>query len=496
MSTSARYRLDVLGYLLAIAYAWPTLLYPYGRDQALYAYVAWGWMEGHLPYVDSFDQKPPGIYLLYGLGWLLFGPQTWAIRALELGALLWIGRAVGQLVARPDEPSLGSGAAALLVVGIHVTCFDFWHTGQLEVWEALFVLLAMVQARAGRPLRAGALSGLAFLFKFPSLLMILVVAAAALSTRRRVSTLAWFVGGALIPAVVVLPWVLTGHTRDLYDVLIVYNRAYLDKASAFLDARELWLDWAWPYTALLGALAMCGVVAAIRLRALGGGGWLLALLGAAVGTVAWQAKGYPYHWTVVPPFAVAVGMWGGARLAAWWPRLGRAPVGLALAAATVWIGLVTAPGWYRHQQWNYERYYPLAVQYARGRVRPQRFLNSFVSTHIGGFSAANIARISALIRAQRQPGDTLCMIGFDPDINNQTGMRCTSRFVSNFPIADAGLRYPMKRAWTAEYQRTFLEDPPTFLVYTQRKTRQVDQAVANGYQEIARAGRYVALRKP
>jgi hypothetical protein len=52
----------------AVAFALPSLAYPFGRDQALYHYVARGWFDhGLLPYRNIFDQKPPGIYLVYGI---------------------------------------------------------------------------------------------------------------------------------------------------------------------------------------------------------------------------------------------------------------------------------------------------------------------------------------------------------------------------------------------------------------------------------------------
>ncbi len=80
---------------LALWFA-PTLFYPFGRDQGLYFYIAREWAaRGALPYRDSFDQKPPGIYCIYGLANWLSGNAQWGIRALELAAvrgrgfLLW-----------------------------------------------------------------------------------------------------------------------------------------------------------------------------------------------------------------------------------------------------------------------------------------------------------------------------------------------------------------------------------------------------------------------
>jgi Glycosyltransferase family 87 len=484
-------RLDLLGYVLAVLYALPTLLYPYGRDQALYAYVAWGWMDGFLPYVDSFDQKPPGIYLLYGISYLLFGIQTWAIRALELGALLVIGRTLSRIAAGAE--GLG-GVAALLVVGFHVTCFDYWHTGQLEIWEVLFICLAMDQALKSRPMPAGLLCGIAFVFKFPSLPMIVVVAVATLAQRRQLSTFFLFLLGSLLPAVILFPWIIAGKWDTLYEVLITYNRAYMDKEAVVLSAQRLWFRWALPYTVLYGVLFVGGVFIAIKQRKLGPGTWLLALLIAADGSVSWQGKLYPYHWTVVPPFAAGAALWGAGLLLrgkpAGWGR--GAAVGIAILVVV--LGFLNAPIWFRNGKWTYSRYVPTAIQYSLGQMKRQRFLSAFRSTHGGGFNAALLERVVDIVQQKKEPGDTLCERGFDPTINILTGTRCPSRFVADFALVDGRLRYPMKRGWITEHEKTLRDQPPTFLVVTSKRPGLKDEALELGYSEIGKAGKYTVLR--
>ncbi|HND32326.1 MAG TPA: glycosyltransferase 87 family protein [Myxococcota bacterium] len=485
-------RLDLLGYGLAVIYALPTLLYPYGRDQALYAYVAWGWMDGFLPYVDSFDQKPPGIYLLYGITYLLFGIQTWAIRALELGALLWIGRTLARIAAGPEGP--GGGIAALLVVGFHVTCFDYWHTGQLEIWEALFVCLAMEQALKSRPLVAGLLSGIAFVFKFPSLPMIVVVALATLAQRRQLSTFFLFLLGSILPAVVLFPWILAGKWDTLYEVLITYNRAYMDKEAVVLGTDRLWLRWALPFTVLYGVLFAGGIFVALKERKLEPGAWLIALAMAAAGSVFWQGKLYPYHWTVVPPFAAGAALWGAGLLLRGRPAGWGRGAALGIAILVVALGFLNAPGWFRNGKWTYRRYVPAAAQYSLGYMKRERFLSAFRSTHGGGFNAALLERVVDIVQRKKEPGDTLCERGFDPTINILTGTRCPSRFVADFALVDARLRYPMKKAWIIEHEKTLREQPPTMLVVTAKRPELKDNALKRGYKEVGKAGKYTVLR--
>ena len=55
---------------------------PLQMDEAVYSYVGWGMLDGLVPYKDVFDHKPPGIYLLYALAFLLFGPKALSIKVL------------------------------------------------------------------------------------------------------------------------------------------------------------------------------------------------------------------------------------------------------------------------------------------------------------------------------------------------------------------------------------------------------------------------------
>ena len=44
----------------------PSLWYPLGPDQGLYAYAAWIWRDfGLLPYAHTFDHNFPGIFFLH-----------------------------------------------------------------------------------------------------------------------------------------------------------------------------------------------------------------------------------------------------------------------------------------------------------------------------------------------------------------------------------------------------------------------------------------------
>ena len=49
---------------------------PFQMDEGVYGYIGWGMLDGLVPYKDVFDHKPPGVYLLYSLVFLLSKPTA------------------------------------------------------------------------------------------------------------------------------------------------------------------------------------------------------------------------------------------------------------------------------------------------------------------------------------------------------------------------------------------------------------------------------------
>ena len=63
----------------------PTVLYPWGRDQGMFAYAGHLVRGGAVPFRDFWDTKPPAIYYVYALAEAVFGYTMRAVRLLDLG---------------------------------------------------------------------------------------------------------------------------------------------------------------------------------------------------------------------------------------------------------------------------------------------------------------------------------------------------------------------------------------------------------------------------
>src|SRR5688500_9936288 len=115
--TRIRRRSAVLLLLAAclIAVRVPSRVQPMGADQGLYAYVGERILQGELPYVDAWDQKPPAIHYTYAvmrLIWPADGVVALAdlAAAAAIAALLWL---IGRQLA---SQGVGVGAALLFLL--------------------------------------------------------------------------------------------------------------------------------------------------------------------------------------------------------------------------------------------------------------------------------------------------------------------------------------------------------------------------------------------
>lgn len=279
----------------------PGMALPLERDEGAYAYVAYRWLQGALPYRDVFDHKPPLIYLLYMPPLLtgLSAPSAlriWGTLLCLINVLLVyaVGRHVWE---RP------SALLAALLFGVAGSAFTLQglvlNTDQALVLPALLALWAALRFReTGRSrfaLGLGAAVAAAVLIKPTAAVLALLV---VLVLGRRLATAArallWIaLGAALVCVPVLLPFVLAGAWRDWLFGVVGYNALYAAEASERWQLGPL-VDTIAPYAPLLlVALGGVGLLATgdpAEPSSARRGGWLLvatavALLGAAAGSL-------------------------------------------------------------------------------------------------------------------------------------------------------------------------------------------------------------------
>lgn len=200
-------------------------------DEEVYFQVARAWAAGGQPYLNVFDHKPPGVYVLYALlsG---FGHSMWTVRALVAVALLvtahLAARSIHQALDRQADASVVTTSAFLLLLSRGAAV-----GANSEMLYIPLLLLTLYFALRGSNLGAGASSALALYVKYTTLLDLLGICAFVLAldgeqaNGRRVKS-TWLVYGAIGASVGygLTYWFLLYQGVDLWHEIIVRNLAH------------------------------------------------------------------------------------------------------------------------------------------------------------------------------------------------------------------------------------------------------------------------------
>lgn len=249
-------------------------------DDLLFAYCGWRVWRGDVPYVNVFDNKPPGVWYANALGFALFGENT--IGGIVLPAAALLATLVAFTLIARAAYGRGMALPAALTAGLLLTHVRFESgANRTETYvaacEALGVcgyLYWLTRGGFGRLFLAGLALGAAPCFKQSGL-----AAAAAcglhlvwLSVRERrgwrpVAALA--AGGAALPLIVVTVLASQGALADAWFAIVTFNRFSFERGDASWvrvdrSLADYWRDLT-PQAELF-ALVLMGAIAALAAK--------------------------------------------------------------------------------------------------------------------------------------------------------------------------------------------------------------------------------------
>ena len=76
--------IEIAAWVVVIFACTQILMFPFGRDQGVFATIAGTILAGGMPYRDAWDIHPPGVYLAFAFSEWLFGHRMVAPRILEV----------------------------------------------------------------------------------------------------------------------------------------------------------------------------------------------------------------------------------------------------------------------------------------------------------------------------------------------------------------------------------------------------------------------------
>jgi hypothetical protein len=494
---------------LAVLYALPTLFYPLGADQALFATMGRALLGGRLPYVDIVDIKPPAIFFLYALPASLGRATTLGVRLLDLGVAVALGFVLRELVpvfhrASGARPSIG--ITLLTTLGLYFGAFDYWCVGQVEIFQATLAAAALLAAARVPRLDhaaalAGAASALSIAFK-PSLLFLPPLVALTLRARREpeptrgtLRSAAFFaIAATAAIGLVLLPFALRSNgLARMREVLVDFQRIYIaDSAlrtfSTNWDRTGRFIEW------FLIVVGFVGIRAAMRreralLQALGACILWLAL---AATNVFAQKKFLDYHWVIILPAMTLTVLVALSSFEREIVRFGVVGLGIAVGIFPIDFPTPSETANYHH---SYGRHLVATARaLVHGTAPP-------LDLHQGGFGndVGPLVRAAAAIRESARDGDTLCARAFRPLPYVLTGLDCPSRFpweqhtavrwhLESLPTADADRLPPndVRMRWANEHRAALAAHPPGYVITFPEWADDAATLSRDGYREFFR----------
>lgn len=463
--------------------ALPSFSYPLGRDQATYAVIAQGLLNGQRLYRDLWDNKPPGIFAIYVPVVKIFGHVQWPVGLVDI---LWM-LAISWCIFKFAERYLGVGAAVVAVV-----VNSFWHTkngyvdaAQPECFLMIAVFLGFFVAASDRasPLlrnfAAGLLLGAAFWLKYNALAFLPLLAIVPhvdwtqLDARPRkfklmISNRAWLANcAAIITGLVATALSVCAYFRaeGSWAALKEVQFEVLPRYAAMAAQRipHLWLLPLGATLVYLGISTVVATIAAILLAEKRGlAGLAPVLFAAAMGflVTASQLRFPPYAFETSFPFFSMI--WGyvaasacsilrsAAQAPSSGPRLRAKIAFVFLAALVIWFPV---RGEFKLIA---QRYRNLTTW----RRNPDESYANYKGAHFNVEHLEGKFQVIEDLNRSLTPNDGLFVWGTDPLIYFLTDRQPPTRFVSNLPLISPW----GPPAWRDELVSNLVQSRPAFIV--------------------------------
>ena len=401
---------------------------PLGIDQSLWASAVRGMSRGQLLYRDVWEQRPPGIYLIYWLGFSALGWTAATVAWLDILAAVATTWLLYAIVRRLSTPTTGVVAAALYAA-LTMPAWLYQYGGFLErsVSETFIVVCVALGAwcavrfrDSGSNVAAAGIGlwvGTAIVLKpnagfyLPALLLWMALYGRERAFLLRPIALA-ATATAIVPILIAF-WLWSAGVLDEARIAIVdFNRFYVSEGftlggQALAWSKAVWLrmktDALWLAGAVAAVVAMWELARSRRLPPVAG----LAVLWGVAAALAIFVNGVRlYNAYFIQAFAPL------AVLAAWFlaEAARQSLVRRVIAAATMVLMIVVL----------LQRQYPARImESARedlnrlaGRSTPAAYLEEFGSyANNRGYSARANAELADYIRAHTSADDRIFLFG-------------------------------------------------------------------------------------
>jgi len=444
----------------------PTLVYPFGRDQAEYAWIAASALHGKLSYSDIFNVKPPLSHLIHEAALLLFGYNMASIRILDL---LWQGVTailIFKIAKQLEQHPAARIIAAVLYLTLYYT-MNFWTTAQTDGFITLPIaagILLFLQAQQKNQLWRYAASGLAIglatLLKYPiGILALLLMILELLRLKKNGFIPALLMGvGLLLPLSVSA---LDMFRRSNLDDFLWIQTTYISKYSIMSQPGLSYIGsiglgfLIMLSSPIIGWTSICGwyglFVGSSRSRpvqvAIIAAWWISAAVHFIV-----QNKFYGYH--ALPMYAPLALM-----LSQFFIDGLKTSNRVRFALSVIGVLLMAVPFTMFDFPWKYIRLWNVAtrevpLQTVYGHERFGGYNNG------SDFSSRADMEVAEYIASHSKQDEKIFVWGFEPSIYFLSQRENATRFIYNFPLYGPNANPELRLEFLNELQ----EQKPVYIV--------------------------------
>jgi hypothetical protein len=442
------------------------------RDQGIFAYIGWRWLEGHIPYQDGgVEVKGPGIYLLYAAAFRLFGISLHSARLTDtLWRFLTVATFLALLLAihRRVTISVWIGGLFYSIMGTYRERL----AAQTESFMDLPLILCFLAAYHALESKdrqqltwmaaSGAACGIASsikltgLFPLGALALYLAVELMAQRISLRETTrlvAAWLLGlsAALLPLVIY--FAAHGALGDMADIVWTFNRynAHQSVSRATISVLVAFFIGIVPnllnFSLLhMGALIGIGIILVEERQQHRTAALIIWWLIAAYVTLGLQGKFFPYHFIILAaPLSIASGHGLGriVERAHTFPHHWLA-VGLVATLGTV-ISLRQADLWQSLIE--------------RVRMNEEKTMVSGEGDHDYDVDIA----VATYLSEHTDPDECILVWGYEPLIYFLARRSACTRYIFDYPLT---CQYAPE-SWLSKTRGIFLEEidalPPAYI---------------------------------
>lgn len=438
-----------------------SLTYPFGRDQAIYAYAGKLLLEGKMNYLHVFDLKPPGIHFLFAFIQFVSGESMLNARIFDIVWQVFTAFIILVIAYRLTGDKLLSLVSSIIYIFLYYRQ-DYWHSlqadGSLNLLFALAVMLLLSSHEHHSFLKifcAGILFAAALLFKYtiisflPLLFVVFLLDKKELFSLRIKNVIAFSAGLLLAGAAVILLYHFTNSLNAFWDIQFtqtpLYTKiAYETETASYISSQLvklftysvytplIWLSFgAFVYTAVKGKLDFPNLL-------------ILSWVAASLFSLIIQWKFYYYHFLVIIP-ALSVGAIYGLYI------IKNAFTNKIIVYRTILILFLT--GFLLFAFRPYVQNYETLFRFVSGKENLEEAYvkNGFTSDSV--FMIGKTLKAVETVKNETSIEDGIYVWGFDPLIYYLSGRKCVSRFIYNFPLLWKGENTALRKEFMAEIEK-------------------------------------------